>query len=124
MELPRLALAPELSDVSLELVRECEPLAAFSEGAELTMPLLFDGPVAALKGEELIMADAGEPLPWTHARADLDPAIESQVVDDIDAGERQVGIGHIPVTPAARRAVPRSTQPLPPSAAAQRARAG
>jgi hypothetical protein len=70
------------------------------------MPLLFDPPVAAFEGEELIMADAGETLPRTHARADLHPAIESQVVDDIDAGERQVGIRHIPVTPAARRAVP------------------
>lgn len=106
MELPGFPLAPELSDVDLELIRECEPLAAFSQGAELTMPLLFDAPAAALEGEELIMADAREPLPWTHARADLHPAIESQVVDDIDAGERQVGIRHIPVTPTARRAVP------------------
>ncbi len=70
------------------------------------MALLFDGPVAAFEGQEFIMADAGEPLPRTHARADLHPTVESQVIDDIDAGERQVSIRHIAVTPAARGACP------------------
>ncbi len=92
--------------MSLEFATEREPLPALAQLGELTMALLLDGPASELEREQLIMADAGEPLPWTHTRAYLHPTVESQVVDDVDAGERQVGIRNVAVTPAAHGAVP------------------
>lgn len=77
VELPRGAFGPAFCDVSGEFVSEREPFASFAQVRELSMPLLFEGSSAALEGEKLFMADAGESLPRTHAGADLDPAIES-----------------------------------------------
>lgn len=70
------------------------------------MSLLLERASAPLEGEEFLVPDAREPLPWASARAYLHPAVEADVVDDVDAGERKVGIGSITVAPTAGGAAP------------------
>lgn len=92
----------------VQLVRVREPLAAFADSGELPVTLLLDRSTAAFEGEELVVPDRGQPLPGASACADLHALVEAEVVDDIDAGERKVRVGCVPVAPTARRADPHS----------------
>lgn len=101
VESPGIPLPLERGDVSAELIRQREPFASFTDAGEVPVALLLDSSPSALEGEELFMPDVRQSLPRTAARADLHAAVEADVVDDIDPGERQVGIGSVTVPPAA-----------------------
>lgn len=92
--------------MSAQLIGEGEPLAAFSALRILPVPLLLDGSAAALEGQELLVADARQPLTRAPARSDLHAAVVSQVVDDVDSWQREVAVGDVSVAPAAGSADP------------------
>ncbi len=89
-----------------QIVRQREPLSAFADRGELAVSLLLDRASASLEGEELVVSDARQPLSRSSARADLHPTVETDVVDDVDTGEREIGVGDVPVTPSAGGAAP------------------
>lgn len=88
------------------------------------MSLLFERAAAALEREELVVSDARQALSRTPTGADLHAAIESDVVDDVDAGEGEVGIGGVAVAPFTGGATPRAVSADSPSATAEGAGAG
>ncbi len=104
--------------------REGEPLAAFPEVGELPVPLLLHVAPAALEGQELLVSDGGQPLSRTPAGSDLHPAVVAEVVDDVDPGERQIGVGGVAVSPSAVCAVRTFVEACAENRSAQRARAG
>lgn len=65
------------------------------------------------------MTDTAQALTRTSARTDLHAAVVAEVVDHVDAGEREIGIRHIAVPPAACRAQPGVTDPGAPQPSAE-----
>lgn len=101
IEQPRITFGAKGRDMRPQFDREREPLSALTDRGEIAMPLLFDGPPASFEGQELVVADARQALPRAPTGADLHAFVETDVVDDVDAGERKVGIGGVAVAPAA-----------------------
>ncbi len=79
--------------MDLEWPGEGEPLAALADVGELAVPRLLDRSPSRLEGEELVVADAGEPLTRAPTRADLHTTVVAQVVDDLDHRPGEVGVG-------------------------------
>lgn len=99
-------MGAEAGYVGSQIVCEREPLASFPQGGELLVALLFDAASAAFEGEQLVMADVGQALPWATTRPDLHAAVVAQVVHDLDDRPREFEVRGVAVPPAAHRAHP------------------
>lgn len=80
-----------------------EPLAALAQVRELHVPGVLHDPVTRLEREQLLMPDRSQSPTRLRRRADLDPALPPQVVDDVDARARQVGVRNVADESAAHR---------------------